>query len=232
MNITKVLCLSLLILMGSSLDGVAFAGQAWPSEFWDQATTILGHLLPAFEQNPTGVRISFSARCDTANGGAPLIPPIRLRKDSRSSTMLEAARSVFGGDDNVNVSRGELDNVRITIGNAPGALLRTNIARLRLNEIEQYNPIRAIVAIEATKEVQKAAAALHLKPEFAVGVQLIQRPMPGAPHLPSILQNLTVDQILDIMAARFKGAVLYGVCTEGPQPRQFSLDFLDNKQWR
>ena len=231
MNMKKALSLSVLTLMGSSLvGGVTFAVQTWPSEFLDQATTILGHLLPTFKKNPAGVRISYAARCDAVRG-VPLIPPIRLQKASRSSTMLEAARSVFGGDDNTVVSSGELGNVRITIGNAPDALLRTNIARLRLNEIEQYNPVRAIVAIEATKEVQKAAAALHLKPEFVIMVQLIQRPMPGAPHLPSILQNLTVDQILDIMAARFKGAVLYGVCTQGPQPRQFSIDFLDNDQW-
>jgi hypothetical protein len=230
MNMTKVLCLSLLTLTGSSLAGVAFAGQTWPSEFLDQATTILGHLLPAFEKNPTGVRISYAARCD-AGRAAPLIPSIRLQKASRSNTVLEAARSAFSGDNNVIVSRDDLDNVRIEIGNVPDALLRTNIATLRLDEQEQYNPLDAIIAIKATKEMQKAAAALHLKPSFTLRFHPIQRPSPGAPHLPSVLQNLTVDQILDMLAARFKGAVLYGVCTQGPQPRQFLIHFLDNYQW-
>lgn len=231
MNITKVLCLSLLTLIGSSVAGVAFAGQTWPSDELDQETTILGHLLPAFKKDPTGVRLSYAARCDAVKGSLPLIPPIRLQKASRSSTVLEAARRAFSGEDNVIVSRGDLDNVRIEIGNVPDALLRTSIATLRLNEIEQYNPLRAIAAIKVTKEMQKAAAALHLKSAATLSVQLIQRPSPGAPHLPSILQNLTVDQILDMLAARFKGAVLYGVCTQGPQPRQFSIGFLDSDLW-
>ena len=231
MKIAKVLCLSLLTIMGSSpVGGVTFAGQTWPSEFQDQATVILERLFPAFKKNPTGVRISYVARCDRAKD-AVLIPPLRLKKVSRSSTMLEAARIVFSDDDTAVVSSGKLDNVRINIGNAPDALLQTNIATLRLNPIEQYNPINAIEAIVATKEVKSAAAALHLEPQFVINVQLIQQPAPGLPHLPSILQNLTADQISDIIAARFKGAVLYGVCTQGPQPRQFSIDFFYSDQW-
>jgi hypothetical protein len=231
MNTAKVLCLSLLTLMGSSLLGaVPIAKQAWPSEFLDQATTILGHLLPAFKRNPTGVRISYAARCEAARN-FPLIPPTRLHEASRSNTALEAARIVFEGDSDVIVTSEEMGNVRIEIGNVPDSLLRTKIATLRLNEIEQYNPIDAIGAILAMKEVQKAAAALHLKPVPVVRVQLLRPSTPGAPHMPSILHNLTVDQILDMLAARFKGAVLYGVCTQGPQPRQFSIDYLDNDQW-
>jgi hypothetical protein len=231
MTIAKVLCLSLLIIMGSSLLGdVTFAGQTWPSEYQDQATVILERLLPAFKKNPNGVRISYGARCSAALR-FPLIPPIRLQKASRSNTMLKAARSVFGGDDNIVVSSDELGNVRIGIGNAPDPLLRTRIAMLRLDEIEQYNPFDAIGAIQATKEVQKAAAALHLRPVPRIRVQLIQRPTAGAPHLPAILQNLTVDQILEWLAARFKGAVLYGVCTQGPQPHDFLLDFFDSALW-
>ena len=216
--------------MGPSLAGVACAGQPWPSELSGQATTILGRLLPAFKKKPTGVWISYAARCDAVKS-IPLIPPIRLQKVSNSNTVLEAARSAFVGDDNVTVSSDEQDNVRIEVGNVPDALLRTKIATLRLNEIEQYNPLRAIPAIEATQEVQRAAAALHLTPAPTLSVQLLQPPSPGAPHLPSVLQNLTVDQILGMLAARFKGAVLYGVCTQGPQPHEFSIGFLDGDLW-
>lgn len=230
MKITKVMCLTLSTLMALSPAGVALARQTWPSDVLGQATSILGYLLPAFKKQPTGVRISYGARCD-AMRSIPLIPSVRLQEASRPNTMLEAARSVFSADTNVVVSSDELDNVKIEIGNVPDALLQTRIATLRLTEIEQYNPLDAIVAIKATKEVQKAAAALHLKPEPLIVVQLLQPPLRGAPHLPSIMQNLTVDQILDMIAARFKGAVLYGVCTQGPQPRQFSIGFLNNDQW-
>lgn len=191
---------------------------------------ILGYLVPASKRNPTGVRISYAARCDAA-GRLPLIPPVRLQKASRSSTVLEAARGVFSGDYNTSVSSDELGNVRIEIGNVPNALLRTKIATLRFSEIEAYNPIDAIVTIQATKEVRRAAAALRLKPAPGVLVQLIQRPTPGAPRMPSLLKDLTVDQILDMLVARFKGAVLYGVCTQGPQPRQFIIEFFDSGLW-
>jgi hypothetical protein len=230
MNIMKVLSLGLLTLMGPTLVGVASAGQTWPSERWEQAARILGHLLPAFEKNRTGVWISYAARCDAVSS-LPLIPRVRLQKALRTNTVLEAARSVFRGDDNVVVSSDHLDNVRIEIGNVPDALLRTRITTLRLNEIEQYNPLDAIAAIKATSEVENAADALHLIPAVTIEVQLIQRPSPGAPHLPSVLHNLTVDQILDMIATRFKGAVLYGVCTQGPRPRQFSIGFLDGQIW-
>lgn len=227
---TKFLCLSFLTLIGPSLAGVAAARQAWPSEFSSQATTILGHLLSAFKKKPTGVRLSYAAQCDAVRR-APLIPPIRLQRPSRDNTVLEAARSTFSGNDNINVSSDEQNNVSIEIGNAPDTLLRTKIAALRLNEIEQYNPLRAIPAIEATKEVRKAATALHLISAPSVSVQLVQPTSPGAPHLPSVLHNLTVDQILGMLAARFKGAVLYGVCTNGAQPHEFSIDFFDSDLW-
>jgi hypothetical protein len=218
-------------MIGSSLlGGVTIAKQTWPSEVLDQATTILTYLLPAFKRNPAGVRISYAARCDDAKA-APLIPPIRLQKASRSNTLLEATRSVVSGDSNTIVSGDQLGNVRIEIGNVPGALLRTKIAAFKLSEVEQYNPTDAVAAIQGTNEVERAAAALGLRPMPFMSVQLLQRATPGAPHMPSLLQNLTVDQILAMVTARFKGAVLYGICAQGPRPRRFLLEFLDSDQW-
>jgi len=158
MNIAKVLRLSLLTIMGSSLvGGAAFAEQTWPSDFLVEATTILGYLSAASKMDPTGVRISYAARCDVNR--APLIPRVRLQKAFRSNTMFEAARSVFRSEDDAVVSSGKLGNVGINIANAPDALLRTNIPALRLTQIEQYNPLDAIPAIVATKEVEKRMAA-------------------------------------------------------------------------
>lgn len=190
MNATKVFCLSLLAVSALSLfGGATIAEQAWPSTFLDQATRILGYLIPAHKRNPAGLRISYAARCNAVRG-APLIPPIRLQKALRSSTMLEAARSVVRDDRNTLVSSDRLDNVRIEIGDVPDSLLRTNIATLRLNGIEQHNPIDAIAAIEATKEVQRAAVALHLKSVPVVLVQLLRQPTPGAPRIPSVSGGL------------------------------------------
>jgi hypothetical protein len=231
MNVTKVLCLSLLTMIGSSLlGGVTIAKRPWPSVFQDQATMILGYLVPAYKRNPTGVRISYVARCDAA-GRLPLIPPVRLQNASSSSTVLEAARSIFSSDYNTAVSHDELGNVSIQIGNVPNALLRTKIATLRLTEMEAYNPDDAIAAINATKEVQKAATTLRLEPAPGVLIHLVQWPAQGGPHIPLVLKNLTVNQILNMIAGRFKGAVLYGVCTQGPQPRYYSIEFLDSGVW-
>ena len=52
-------------------------------------------------------------------------------------------------------------------------------------------------------------------------------PSKSAPHLASILQNVTVDKALDSIARILEGVVFYGDCTTSNGKGLFRIDFMD-----
>ncbi|MGC2405114.1 MAG: hypothetical protein WA431_01755, partial [Candidatus Cybelea sp.] len=51
-------------------------------------------------------------------------------------------------------------------------------------------------------------------------------PVKGAPHLPELMQNVTLDEQLDAVARTFKGIVTYGVCVQPNGKSLFRLGFV------
>jgi hypothetical protein len=49
----------------------------------------------------------------------------------------------------------------------------------------------------------------------------------GAPHLPPLMTNVTVDDALDSVAQTFKGIVLYGACTQPDGKELFDINYID-----
>lgn len=210
--------LSLSITCGCVADG------AGSSTLETDESAIMRHLQPVLDVR-TSVRLSYAASCN-ATSTFPPIPPLRLNAPSSRLTGIDAVRSIFHSDNNVVVAEGPGGIAKISVGKVPTALLRTRIALLRLRRIEQYNSSTVIDALESTKELQSAVKSLGLSVVPLLHVQLLYDPVPGdrSPHVPAALRDVTIDQVLDLVARTSKGVVVtYGVCTTGPSPRLLLL---------
>jgi hypothetical protein len=115
--------------------------------------------------------------------------------------------------------------LRITIGSVSTAILQTRIPALTLNSYEQYSAPSAVLAIENAPEVYAARRSLHLGVPWGIRDIIVGGPVEGAPHLPRVMQNVTVDEALDSVARTFKGIVMYGVCTQPDGKGLFELGF-------
>lgn len=202
-----------------------------PSTSGQDATTaelykddILKRMRPALESAGGTSRLYYSIPC---KDGEHIIgfPKLRLRLGSHKKTGVAAVQDLFANDKNVTVSKASSGIVRITVGNASRNLLNTRIRLLKLKPHERYNPIAALLAIEANESVEEAARKLGLQlPTMVVSEHQVD-PAAGIPHLPAVLRDLTLDQALDAVARTFKGLVIYGECEGDGRSRFFIIDF-------
>ncbi len=217
-------------MLGLTIACCSVADSAGISPPQTDISTVLQYLKPALDGG-TSVRFSYSASC-LATTNFPPIPPIRLRAPSSRFTGIDAVRSVFESDRHLTVTKGPDGIAKITVGKVPTNILETHIALLKLQPIEQYNPSKVIDALESTKELKDAVKSSGLLLVQALGVQLLHDPGPNdrAPHLPAVLLNISIDQVLDMVAVTFGGVVTYGICTAGPAPRVLFIDYIFSPQ--
>jgi hypothetical protein len=112
--------------------------------------------------------------------------------------------------------------IRIRNGGVSDAILNIRIPRLTLTPEEQYNAWAAIWAVQNAAEVQSAMHDLHIRmPNHMINMILV-KPADGLPHLPDVVTDATVDQVLDMIVKTFHGAILYETCAP---PEQYDIDF-------
>lgn len=213
-------------ILSLSLTCFAVADSAGSSTAHTDESTLMQYLQPALAAG-TSVRFSYAASCNAVSEFPP-IPPIRLGVPSHGLTGIGAVRSIFRSDPNVVVTAGPAGIAKISAGKVPPSLLRTRVTLLRLKPIDQYNPGNVLGALDSTKELGSAVKSLGLVIVEPLKVQLLHVPEPGdpAPHLPAALHDVTIDQVLDLVAKTFRGVVLFGVCTAGPTPRSLYMNFI------
>jgi len=114
------------------------------------------------------------------------------------------------------VSKGPHGIVQVRVGAVVASIVRTRISVLQLTPLEQYNPNLAILAMKRTPEFISAMQQSSLDLPLELMDMIVQQPGPGLPHLPSLITNATVDEVLDSVALTFSGIVLYDECR---QPR-------------
>jgi hypothetical protein len=149
-------------------------------------------------------------------------PDITLASSSEKNDPLAELREMFGSSQEVVISEDKPNIVRVKISDAPETVLRTRISSVTFSREDQFDPDAAISAVFAAKEVQGAEERLGTWPILRVANSLSAEPSPGDPHLPVSLKKLTVDQMLDAIAATFGLMVVYGACTE---PKLFDVEF-------
>jgi hypothetical protein len=92
--------------------------------------------------------------------------------------------------------------------------------------IIRYNPRLALAGVVDAREVQVEMARLGLRASPAFSEGLVQEPMRGVPHLPPVMKNVTVEQVLSSTAVTFKGVVVYGTCTQPNGKGLLDLNFV------
>ena len=194
------------------------------SDYQYRAVQIVQYLRSALG-SPTGVRLSYAAKCDV-NSSIPPLPAIQLRQPPASSAGLSAVRMIFESEGDVSVTKGLDGVIEIKLGKVSGELLDTKIADIRFDPTERYNPRNAISALVRTAEMKRAMDTLEMRSSSPFFIGLLRSPENEGPSLPSELQHVTTGRVLDKLAQSFRGLVTYGVCTQGYPRRLFFINFV------
>ena len=178
--------------------------------------TVLDQLRLVSESFDKGVRLYYLADCQPvtdANIDSPVpFPHIDVQPPSQGASGVVAIREIFQNDRNVSITEDE-SAVRIWIGKVPTSLLQTKLPRFILPPMARYNHTVAVETLKNAKETKAAARFLGLGLVSGTG-GLVAQPQQGLPHLPAIMQNVKLDQVLDMIAKTFHDPVVYGACEQ------------------
>jgi hypothetical protein len=183
------------------------------------------YLRPVLNSVGGAARIDYAGTC---TGRKKLVlPTVDVQPTSQGITGVTAVREIFRNDPQVTVTRGHSGMLRVTIGNVSTSALQTKIPALTLDSYSQYSPLSAVAAIAFWLNTYAAEHSMHLGMAAIVIDIIVSGPIPGAPHLPPRMQNVTVDDALDSVARSFKGIVLYGTCTQPDGEELFDIKYID-----
>jgi hypothetical protein len=192
---------------------------------------VVGYLRPALKYVGGSARMYYAGECraaeyDTSGHLQLLFPAVHLQSPPPTATGMDAVSQIFRDDPNVTVMQDRSGMVRITIGSASTAVLQTKIRALNLDSAEQYTPQLAVLpAILGAPEVYAAERRLNVFLNNGI-IDIVSGPREGAPHLPNIMHDVTVDQALDSVARTFKGIVTYGICRLPDGKNLFELYYI------
>lgn len=176
--------------------------------------SVLQRVRPVLRANEYAGLITYSGACHTNHPDFVGFPRVNVRRPS-GSTSLAAIREMFANDSAVKVKEKPGKVIEIKIGSPVTSFLRTKISVLRLGAINQYNPDIAIYAIMGAKEVKEKMNRLNFyAPQVINFGTLVTEPAPGLPHLPAVLKNVSVEQILKLIAKKFGWIAVYGTCRQ------------------
>jgi len=194
-------------------------------------SAVINYLRPALKYIGGAARLYYAATCsaDKDEFGQPslLFPLVDLQPPSPGATGMATLQQLFRGDPNVTVTQDRSGMVRITIGNVSTAILQTSFPVLTLDSSDQYSPLAALLTIESTPEIDAAERKLNVDPKQGVIDVIVSGRFEGAPHLPAVMQNITLDEALDSIARTFQGIVVYGICTLPDGEGLFLLNYID-----
>jgi hypothetical protein len=179
------------------------------------------YLRPVMKSIGGAARINYAGVCPGQN--KLLFPTVDVQPPSQGSTGITAVRQIFQNDRQVTVTQDRPAMFRITIGSVSTSALQTKIPALTLTSASQYTPMSAVVAISNALQTY---AVEHLERASTVIDIIVRAREKGAPHLPPLMQNVTVDDALDSVARTFKGIVLYGACTQPDGKELFDIDYI------
>ncbi|MBV9719743.1 MAG: hypothetical protein JOZ77_10505 [Candidatus Eremiobacteraeota bacterium] len=194
---------------------------------------VIDYLRPALTYVGGTARVYYAGECRPFEQGSSgpraqhlLFPAVYLQPPRQEATGITTVRQIFRDDPNVTVIQDQAGMTRITIGGASTAILQTRIQALTLSRYAQYSAPSAVVTIESAPEVSAAKRRLNIGTPFRIIDIIVSGPIPGAPHLPRLLQNVTVDEALDSVIRTFKGIVMYGICKQPDGKDLFTLDYV------
>lgn len=192
---------------------------------------VIDYLRPALQYVGGAARIYYAGECqapekDSTSGFWQLLfPAVYLQPPRPGATGITVVQQIFRDDPNVAVMQDRSGMLRITIGSVSTVILQTRIPSLTLNPYEQYSTRFAVDKIATTSDIYAKERGLRFGlPPFVID-HFVSGPIPGAPHLPKLMQNVTVDEALDSVVRTFNGIVTYGICEQPDGKSLFRLGY-------
>lgn len=205
--------------MGSSVAASPTPDSRSPRPDERNEERVLGYLRPALVGAKKAGRLYYVVPCKDPDHDFPVpFPDIRAQSPLNDRVGLGAVRDIFRDDKRVTVLETTDGIIKVNIGQVPAAILQTKIPLLRLKPLQQYNPTSAVFALTDTKAVQAAMRKLGLQEAASVFSIPHNLPAKTAPHLTTIIKDVTLDQALDIVAKTFGVVVVFGECTSDTGP--------------
>jgi hypothetical protein len=188
-------------------------------------SAVVDYVRPVLKSVGGAARVNYAGICP-AGENRLLLPTVDAQPASQGTTGIAAVRQIFRDDPQVTVTQDQSGILRITIGTVSTIVLQTRIPSLTLGPAAQYTPKDAVYAIAISANNYAKAHRLNFGIAATV-LDVIERgPSNGAPHLPKLMQNVTVDEALDSLARTFNGIVLYGTCKMPDGKELFRLDYI------
>jgi hypothetical protein len=186
---------------------------------------VLKYLRPVLKEAGGSGRLYLFTPC--AGRQNPLrFPRLKVQAPSKGAKGLEAVKQIFQNDNRVAVNQGPDGMIRISVGRIPTEVLRTRIRSLPLKPDQQYTDLEAVNAILGKSEVEAAMHKQRLEVPIAAVSIMIQTPMEGLPHLPSVISNVTLDEALDSVATTFGELVISKQCVSSDGTGYFDADIV------
>lgn len=200
----------LISVTASPLDTAALP----PDEQYEKV--FFDYLRPALLKANAACRVYYVVPCNNTDHDFRVpFPNVRVQQSSTQDGVLKSVREIFSSDKQVIVSQKADGIISVNIGQMPRTILQTKIPLLKLKPYEQYDPAWAVMALTGGKVVQAEMRKLGLEQATTTFSLPLNLPTKPAPHLPTVIKNITLDQALDVVAKTFRVAVVFGQCTSG-----------------
>jgi len=196
-------------------------------------SAVIDYLRPVLARSDGVARLYYDGECRAAENDPSgvlhlLFPPVFLRQPLNGATGMPAVQEIFRDDPHVTVTEGQSGILKITIGTVSNTVLQTRIPSLTLDPSEQYTALSAVDKIAIAADLYAKAHGLPFGLAPFVIDHIASGPVKGAPHLPGMMRNITIDDALGAVARTFKGIVLYGECKLPDGKDLFKLDYIYN----
>jgi hypothetical protein len=192
--------------------------------------SVIDYLRPALTYVGGVARIYYAGECPTKDRSSLVqrldFPSVWFQPPLQGATGMDAVRQIFRDDPNVTVVQDRSKMLRITIGRVSSTVLQTRLPSLTLDPVGQYTALSAIdeISFTAASYAKEHGLPFGLAP-YVIN-HLARGPGEGDPHLPRIMQNITIDDALDAVANTFRGIATYGECKQPDGKTLFRLGFI------
>jgi hypothetical protein len=158
-------------------------------------------------------RFYYRAYCPTGGNEPVVFPKIDIDPPRNHTFDATDIQGMLRNNKNISVVGDANGIVRVSIGRTSRTILQTQISKVVLDPLSQYNELAAVSAIAWSDDVKAAMGRLKIRMVSRPSTFGVIPPDEKYPHLPAVISNLTLDEALDLVAVTFHSTILYGECT-------------------
>lgn len=213
--------------------GTPSSTTTFPRAEMQLAKPLLDYLIPAVKQTGKPARIYLVADCpvgsdsqeDRLNGNVRfLYRNLDLDLSPTPRAGIDAVRHLLHNEPHVVINQDRAGMIRIRLDSVSTTILQTTLTQLILSKYAQYTALSALDELFRAPELTEAQQRSHIELRNHVIDHLVG--WGRGPHLPSAMQHVTVDQVLDAIAKTFNGIIVYGYCEMPDHKAWFDVRFV------